>query len=182
MQGVEPARFLTTEARILPGVRKVITVPAPAATAEWSVTVPGGEQWRILGGQAAYVAVGGGGTRYTGIVSKILGVTVWQVVGTAEIAGSETISIIYSQAIFPFDTPTYTYYGTIQAAPFWHGSGDTIGSITADMQADDQYTNVSLVVESCYVTNPQLSDIEEAREREIAREWQQIEASQAGGN
>lgn len=179
---IQPSRFLSHTGQVLPGVRRLIPVADPAAGADWTVTVPGGVQWKIIGGYAAltasattadrlaytYVTIDGYGVVYAYSTSAVVASTSGHYTITSDPAvvaagiNSDAQSLVYPSVYFPESTE--------------------IGTNTLNLEEGDQWSQIVLWIEEVYVTDPQLSEIarEEAiLQRDIAvAEFEQYEQSQ----
>lgn len=159
--------FLSAESRQLRGQRRAVAVNAPPAGQQWSATPPGGTQWRVLGGTALLTNSIAVGNRFPGVRITLQGTVVYENFFNNNLAASAIKTILYMQ------NPTMNLAATqspnvpVLFEPFWLSPGDTIASLTTGFDVADAYTNVSLVVEEVFYTNPQLEI--EHRERDQRR-------------
>lgn len=180
---IQPSRFLSHTGYVLPGVRRIVNVSEPAVATEWSVAVPAGVQWRILGGTAALHTDATVANRQPNAIVTIEGVQVSSAVSPATItAGSDVTYTAITDVVVANDTVHNDKQGLIYPFVFIP-QGGTIGTSGSNLQAGDQWSAIALWVEEVYVTDAQLSEaarIEAELNREIAQyEFQQAE--QAGG-
>ena len=161
-------RFITREGKILPGVRRVVNVPQPAAGSEWSVQVPAGVTWRVLGGQYSFGTSAVVGNRIITLQSVIdVAVVAWTFYN-ATIPASNGITVI----VLPgpnFSTGTALNGRTQLFMPYMFlPAGAIIGSWSSGLDAGDQYSGIHLYIEELYATDAVLSEWHE-REMEAYR-------------
>lgn len=181
---IQPSRFLSHTGRVLPGVRRVVQVPNPAAGADWSVTVPAGVQWRVLSGVSTLTTSAIAATRHPTIDVTVDDVLVYIGPFSASIvanaAAQFSIYVDVASPIVASGTSDPFMIMPFDIIP----QGGVIASHTNSLEAGDQWSATSLWVEEVYVTDAQLS--EDARlhaqlERDIAV-YEYEQAQQAGGN
>jgi len=154
--------------RLLPGVRRVLLIPPPAAGFEWGPVGPGGGRvWRLLGGFTFLQTSAAVANRTPGInISD----------------GNENVIRSYAPGVVAAGVSQRVGYWPASSAPGAGGSplidnvpvpellipgGWTIASQTDLIQAADSYTTVALVIEEIYeswqdVTLHHLAEEEEA--------------------
>lgn len=181
---IQPSRFLSHTGKILPGVRRVVTIPQPAAGVGLVFVVPGGVQWWVGAGYFTLATDAVVGNRFLAASVTVDGLLVWNtwpgyVQPASELSGYGMQS-----------TSGYSAASNNGARSFLPLPGEYLpeGAIVSlsinSADANDQLSALSLWVEEVYVTDPQLS--EDARlhaelERDIAiYEYQQAEQA-AGG-
>lgn len=157
--------FLTNDGKIDHGVRRPVAVPAPAAGADWSVKVPGGRLWRLLGGQALFTASAAVANRLLGVQVTASGALVQANQSTFAVVAAATPTAVYQSgtALSPANAD-----GTLVPVTFipqWLEGGDQIGSLTGAIQAGDQYSAITLVIEELWYSNGDLNDEEELAEQ-----------------
>lgn len=156
---IQPARFLSHTGKVLPGVRRVVQVPEPAAGADWTVTVPGGMQWYILSGTATLTTSATVDNRQPVITETVDGVTIWPGLQSLSF-GASTTKVIPVLLDGGFVSGAATEGDIFLAAPSnLLPPGTVIASDTALLQVGDQWSAISLWVEEVYVTDNQLSEI-----------------------
>lgn len=166
MDTLPSARFLSQELRRMPGVRRAFPKFTPAAGAEWSVNVPGGCQWRLIGGTAHFLASGAVANRFPGIQFTSLGVPVWRNFFNNNLAAGSNKDILYELGT-TFNISASPDGGVpVVFEPILLVQGDTMASTTVALDALDQYSNVQLVVEEFQFTNQDLSEIAFERDAE----------------
>ena len=185
MGTIQPARFLSHTGRVLPGVRRIVNVPNPAAGHDWLATVPGGVQWVVLGGMSTLVTSAAVANRVPSSVVTVEGFTVVSVLSGFGVSASNTnaFPIVTSTVLGVLTSETDQSFLLYPLTPLPEGA--KIGVTTTGLAAADQWSTISLWVEEIYVTDPQLSSIEIAREDEKrieAQELQQYLAQTGGGN
>ena len=185
MGAIQPARFLTHSGKILPGVRRIVHVPNPAAGADWQTVVPAGVQWRILSGIATLTTSAAAGNR--GATSTVIvdGVLIWNGHSSAFTAGST--AQVYPIVVGGANEQTYITNGveSLWYQDVFYPQGSVIGTSTSSINVADQWSAISLWVEEVYFTDSQLSTIEtlrEADERSYLQELEKEYAQQGGGN
>lgn len=157
---IQPARFLTDTGDILPGVSRVVKVPAPGAGNEWSITVPGGVQWKILSGRAQLVTSATVATRIPEIQLTSEGVDIGRYPCNVTVTAGVTSRVAFSQQLGTFTPVAGVVDGFIALPWFPLGPGDTISSLTTALQAGDVYDSINIRIAEYYFTNQQLSEIE----------------------
>lgn len=184
MGDIQPARFLSHTGQIKPGVRRIVQVQAPAAGADWAVTVPGGVQWRILSGMATLTTSVVAGNRAAHSRVIVDGIIVWDAAFSAASGPSETDA--YPIVIGGADEQVYVTNGLVSLwyQDSFYPQGAVIGTHTSSIDVADQWSGVVLWIEEYYFTNPQLSTIEtlhQASERVYIEELETQYARQGGG-
>ena len=183
MGTIQPARFLTDTGQIRAGVVRNVQIPNPAAGAEFKVTVPSGVMWRIATGQATLTTAVTVSTRIPQIQLTSQGVNVGVYTGTETDPASTTAFVTFSQTLPSAAAASGSVNSVIALPTYTLAEGDTLASLTAGIEATDQYSAITILVEEFYFTNPQLSEIARVRaelDRDIAMaEYEQAE--QAGG-
>ena len=164
---IQPARFLTDTGNILPGVSRVVAVPTPAAGSDWSITVPGGVQWKILSGRGQLAASAAVATRIPEITLTSEGVEIGRYPCNLTLAANATSVISFSQQLGTFIPPASVVDGFVGLPWFPLTSGDVISSSTGAIQAADAWTGIRIRISEFYFTNQQLSEVE--RETEEVR-------------
>lgn len=166
-------RFLSREGRILPGQRRIVNVPAPAAGADWAVVVPGGRNWRIAMG-TAQISTSATVTNRAPLALVTDGTeTLWEYGNGAELPASQTALV--SLASTP---PPVGFAAQVLSvlAPFpdaWIPGGFTLGTVTLNLQAGDQWSKISLYVEEYWYDDKGLSDERFAEDQIIMAAAQQ---------
>lgn len=156
-------RFLSREGRPLPGVKRAVPVPQPAAGAEWTVTVPGGRQWRIIGGAAQLVASAAVANRRPGLALGDESSTVARTVSALQVQAGATALLGYLPDSGVTAPPGADTVGLVPAWDAWLPGGFVISSLTVGLQAGDQYGLVALMVEELYLDDQELTILEEER-------------------
>src|SRR6516162_1693189 len=103
-------RFLTTEARVLPGYKRPVAITTPAAGANWTVTVPGGRMWRPIAINATLVTSAAVANRIPGIQFQIYGVTTYVNDNSTAITASTTRTLVYQQGSVMVPTLQFTTF------------------------------------------------------------------------
>lgn len=126
------------------GVNRRIDVPAPAAGAEWSLTLPGGSWWRLLLGRSRLVTAVAVANRDPGIELLDPDNQVWAAVTSTVIAASLTTTVSYASGS---GAATAGVAGALVAVPMTDAflpPGYVLRSFTPSLQAADQYDQVRL--------------------------------------
>jgi hypothetical protein len=152
----ETARFLSREARPLRGIKQVVTVPQPSAGVEWSQTVPGGEQWRILAGRAVFVTDGVAGNRLANLAITVDGVRVWRGWDNSLVPATSTIDYTIAISEAPVVNSHGNGLGIVNIPYMWLPQTATIGSVGSIGDAGDQWESIALYVERFYMTDQEL--------------------------
>lgn len=181
---IQPSRFLSHTGQVLPGVRRIVNVKNPAAGADWSVTVPAGVQWKVIGGAANFTTSATVDSRHPFMIVKWDGYRLSTAGTVVSIAASSGLTLgITSDPAVAYAIGVAQEVG-LTLPNLYFPDGTTIGTNTASLQAGDQWSSIALWVEEVYVTDAQLS--EDARlhaelERDIAiYEYQQAEQAAEG--
>lgn len=152
-------RFLSRDGLILPGEKRVIQVGQPAAGAEWSVTVPGGRQWFIIGGLAILTTSAVVANRRPGFQASDGTTTYLQAVGLVQVAASQFARLGYGPHL------TASVQGAADAVenivtPYgWLPPGSVLQSLTLNLSAGDQYSAVALFVEECWLDDQEITKL-----------------------
>lgn len=181
---IQPARFLSHTGRVLPGVRRVVQVPSPAAGADWSVTVPGGVQWRILSGLSTLATSVTVGHRYPDAKVSVDGEQVYGITANGGI--DESATIVYAIVTDPNTAGAWNGSATnLYAYPFtFFPQQAQIGVTTSNLDVADQWSNIVLWIEEVYETDQQLTQREldkETVERAYLADLLQQFAQRGGG-
>ena len=182
---IQPARFLSHSGRIVPGVRRVVTIPAPAVVTDWQATVPAGVMWRIVTAQAVMVTVAGGGAEMSDFEIVIDGARVSFSFALSAPGASRTSYLTFMQRPGGglFDANDNGFISILPDFPLPQGT--VFGPVTTGWGAGDHWLATSMYVEETYFTDAQLSTDEIARETLQREEIQYLEqslAQQGGGN
>lgn len=182
MGTIQSARFLSHTGHILPGVRRALRVPTPAAGTDWSVTVPAGVQWNVRAGVGTLTTAAVAGSRYAGASVTVDGVATWQ--ANLPAGQAESLAYVYTlAATVSAAVTTVAASGLIVPLPnLWLPEGTAIGSSTIGLLAGDQWSAIALTVEEVYVTNSQLSELERASEAETLKLERTMAAALAANN
>lgn len=160
-------RFVTNETKIERGVRRSFTIPNPAAGANWSVNVPGGRMWRLVGGQAFFQASAAVGSRNLGLNVQTAQTAMQVSYNSTAIAAAGNGSAIYTPSGAGVLAASINTLLPVPFTPTWLEPGDTLRSITANLDAADQYSNITLWIEELWFDNQDLNDEVDEVERII---------------
>ena len=182
MRGVSPARFVTYDTHVLPGIRHVINVPSPAVGTDWSITVPGGKQWRLTGGSAVL-------TTGVTVSNRNMGVQYWtqgiisyfNFNGSALAASSSGTAVFCPATAIDSIVTDGSYYG-VPINPTWIASGDNIQSYTVNLKPVDQWSAINLVIEEIWITDEQLTNVQAAIEADEQRTARELQAAYSQSN
>ena len=161
-------RFITREGKILPGVRRVVNVPQPAAGSDWQVIVPSGVMWRILGGEQTLVTDATAGNRYPAVAVFVEGFRVFHSGNGNAVAASQTGYSTIEDVWSVNTAGALSGYGYLQCPTMWLPSQAVFRSYRTLIGAGDQWENVTLLIEELYATDQVLSEWHE-REMEAYR-------------
>lgn len=161
-------RMLTREDRVLPGEKRVVPIPSPAAGADWSVTVPGGRQWRLAGGSFQLVTSATVASRYAPVLFSIDGIPFFIAANNVATTASSTSVFVLQPAYSPDQGAQMGVYQPQDIPRGWLLPGTTIASNSIGLQAGDQYSAIQLVVEEAWMDDQMLTTLQlevEAAER-----------------
>lgn len=128
---------------VLRRFRKVVAVSSPAAGADWSVTVPGGERWRIQAILATLTTAVAAATRVP-ILELMLDNQ--KAVRIAP-ANSQAASLTNVYQWFPnADVVSVGGFDTVAIPDVLLEPGDTIDTSTVAIQAADQWSGILVAV------------------------------------
>jgi hypothetical protein len=157
---IQPARFLTDTGEIRPGVRQVINVPNPAAGADWTYTVPGGQMCKVVAGTfTVAIAADSGASEYLFVALGSAGITVWRTVYESP-DPSVTFPVYISQVSQAYPSGDEGRGVSTSLPNYVLSSGDTVGTEGINYAADDQYSAIALLIDVYYFTDEQLSALE----------------------
>lgn len=184
MGTIQPSRYLSHTGKILPGVRRVFTVPQPAADAGFNFTVPGGVQWWVLSAFFTLLTSATVANRSVDATVTVDGLQIGEFVsGFAQVAS--TTGVYGLQSTGGYTAASVTTNGVMISLPGGQlPEGTTVAVNATNLSAGDQFSACNLWIEETYVTDPQLSEIARTRQeldREIAA-YEYEQAEQAGGN
>lgn len=151
--------FLSDESRVLRGVKRTVTVPAPASATDWSVTVPGGRQWRIRAAFATLVTSATAGSRFVGASITDGNATLWRMQNTAAHPASTTAGYTFAQTRAPLNITGISNFGPIELMFGWYPAGYTIASLVNGYQAGDQWSAVNIAIEELLFDDTTLTDM-----------------------
>jgi hypothetical protein len=150
--------FLTNDTHVLEGVRRVVMVANPGAGADWSVTVPGGHQWRLIGGAGVFTTSAVVANRFSALqVSDSDGVFYFNGSTSAQ-AASLAITTVYVPSTALFPASLFGPRNLVPFSPTWLRPGDILAASTFAIDVGDQWTSVRLRVEDCIYDNTALTD------------------------
>lgn len=155
--------FLAREGMYLPGEVRAIPVPEPAAGAEWTVNVPGGRQWRVLGGTFKLTTSATVDTRTPAVVYSLGGARFFAAEFSTGQAAGVTDTYVMQQLEQGESAQVAGGLNLIDVPKLWWPGGTIIESSTDLVQAGDQYSDISLYVEEVWFANSDLRDHDEHR-------------------
>ncbi len=135
-----------------------IIVPDPAAGTDWVTTIPTGQIWRIQALQARLVTSAVVATRFPSLHVDDGAAQYWSIQTQANQAAS--LTRFYSFAPIGALGPVSTAYGSGDLLPnrLIMPAGHRIGPLTSGVQAGDQWSQITLLIEdlsvAAGVTNP----------------------------
>lgn len=161
---IQPARFLSHTGKVLPGVRRVVQVPNPAAGTDWTVTVPAGVQWFVTAGVAQLTTSATVDNRQVALEVTVNGSTVWYARNGTTHAASTIFVYNFSSTVANVPLSGTETGVLVSFPPGYLSPGTVIGTSTNLLQAGDQWSGIVLWIEEVYVTDSQLSEIQRERE------------------
>lgn len=130
---------------------------SPAAGTDWTVTVPGGRQWRVLAGVGLFIASAAVATRLLSLRLSDGNATWWQgSFPTAPTAGQQFL-IGYGLGVTTAAAPGPGSATELALPAMWLPPLTVLFSATAGIQAGDLWGNLSLMIEECWVDDQYLS-------------------------
>lgn len=159
--GLEPARFLGKDAKISRGVKQIVPVANPGAGNEFTVTVPGGEQWFIYAGRLTFTASAAVANRTVTLAIEIDGFRSYQVADpTAVVANGQVFyNVIGSDS--PVQAGNVATVGWLQTPSIPLSQGAVIHTVTLNLDVADQWQNCRLYVARVYLPDQKLDEIAE---------------------
>lgn len=156
-------QFLSREGRILPGEKRAVTVPQPAAGADWSVSVPGGRQWRVQSLRALLTTSAAVATR-TPRLSYSDGTTIWWEGGDP---AGYAASLVGRLCFIPLGSINNTGgQGVPTQDPLpdlWLVPGTVISVTTGGLDVGDQWSGIALFVEESWLDDQELTKLQEQK-------------------
>jgi hypothetical protein len=126
------------------GVNRRLDVPAPAAGAEWSLTLPGGSWWRLLLGRATLVTDATVTTRVPGLQLLDPDAQVYETLSQTGVTATNTAAAVYASGAGAVNIGQ----GSAEAPVSWPDvvmpAGWVLRSRTLNLQAADQYSAIRL--------------------------------------
>jgi hypothetical protein len=174
------ARYIGRYGQIQPGTAGVVTVPNPAAGADFTVNVPGSEQWRIVSLFAILTTSAGVANRWVRFQitdgANQYFETVLSNVIVANTAARISAAIGAQQITSSAPLQPWTTYLLDE----WIPPSGVFRSSIGNVDVADQWSSVALYVEKLRVTNQDLADI--ASGGEVRGEgWPTPHTATAGG-
>jgi len=134
--------------------QRVITLPAPNAGSDWSITVPGGYLWRIISLYTSFATSSQTADRQPSL-RIYAGATL---IGEVKLCVSLSASASATFLVTPTSSPAYvvvdTLYRTGIPRNILLSAGYQLASSTANIQTSDQWGNIVLVIHE-YVVGAQ---------------------------
>lgn len=175
---IQPSRFLSHTGIVLPGVRRVFTIPEPAAGAGFSFTVPGGVQWWVSGAYFTLTADATVDARFVTAIVMVDGLAIWNT-WPGYTQSASTIQSYGFASAYGFVGPATGGARVVIPLPNEYLPEGAVVSVAINNgDAGDQLSACNLWIEEVYVTDPQLSEIART-EAELNREIAQYEYEQA---
>lgn len=118
---------------------RTVTVPSPAAGADWSYAIPAGEYWDLISVYAQLVTSVTVASRYPSLIVGDGVVTFARSAAT----GSQAASLTGLNLWVPGATPSSQ--NNVNRGPLpttYLGEAETIGSLTDNIQAGDQWSGI----------------------------------------
>lgn len=163
--GLEPVRFLSRDAQIVRGIKQIVTVPQPAAGADWTVKVPGGEQWFIMSGKFGLSTSAVVANRIVQVVVTVDGPEVYRALAGTAVAASSFPAYTLAQVDAPVNSTSLQGLTNLQIPWMPLPQGATVGSLTVNLDVGDQYGAVNLYVARVYLPDQKLDEIAECEQR-----------------
>jgi hypothetical protein len=160
--------FLTTRDRVLRGQRRVVVGPLPVAGAELVLSVPGGRQWRLIGGRITFVTS-------AVVANRSVNLAPAGPNGIIDMTGAQAVQAASTTVVYQLSqsNPAGTAYAPagvviLPFTPILLNGGDSIQTVTTLRDVGDQFTVCNLYVEEFYfdnagITNDELEERAEVR-------------------
>jgi len=133
------------------GAISTLSMPNPAAGAEWSATVGANQRWEITGINCVLTASATVANRRPAIQYRAGGKVYTLIPTLADITAGQAVKLKYFLGAISINDQT----GLIQTMPLPHkmtfGGGATISSVTTNLQTDDQYSDIVLILNVFYL-------------------------------
>lgn len=123
------------------------TVANPAAGADWSFTIPTGAKWRIQSVSAQYAASATVNNRAPSIQILQSGVVVFEGTPNQVIVASTTAQVTYTSGSSPGAAANVTDVMGPLPSPCWISNALVIRSVTKNISAGDQWSNIAIWAE-----------------------------------
>jgi hypothetical protein len=149
------ARYLTKDGQIARGIKQVSQFPSPAAGQEFTITVPGGEQWFIMAGIFTLTTSGVVANRIPSLSYTIDGVRVHQQQNSSAVAAGTHVDYSIVSSDSPTAYATQGFFGQFQMPLIPLPQTAQIKTQTFNIDAGDQYSAISLYVARVYMTDQQ---------------------------
>lgn len=166
----ESARFIGADGDRHEGVTRRIAVPAPAAGADWTFTVPSGVVWKILTVRAQLTASAVVANRQPRLVITDGTFTLATVEAAASIVASATVAITWVAGGLTSAAGVSGNFPGVMFPGYMFETGWTIATTTTNKDAGDQWSNIVMAVEERFEQSTELSERVEAREQ-AERAW-----------
>jgi hypothetical protein len=134
--------------------QRVITIPAPSAGSEWSITVPGGYLWRLVSLYTRFTASSQTADRQARLQIYAGDTLICEVNLCISLSAGDSVNYL----VTPASSPAYVVVGTLYRTGIPQNillsAGYRLVSRTANLQTNDAWSNVILVVHE-YVVGAQ---------------------------
>jgi hypothetical protein len=134
--------------------QRVITVPAPGAGSDWSITVPGGYLWRLVSLYTSFTTSQQSGDRQPRLQIYAGTTLIVEVALCTSLSASDSVSFLLTPSSTPAHLVVGTLYRTVIPKHIVLSAGYRLASSTDNIQTEDAWGDVILVVHE-YVVGAQ---------------------------
>lgn len=161
-----PPLMLAREGIILPGQRRVVQVPTPAAGLDWSVTVPGGRQWRIDAARALFATSSGVAPRIPRFLLSDGSTVYWENGPIATLPASATFHFGLTAGGPQATAGTGSVNQHLTLPDLWLPGGHQFQTQTSSIDVADQWSGIALLVSEYWYDDIGLSELRDIRHQQ----------------
>lgn len=155
--------FLSRQDRVLPGEKRVVQIPTPAAGADWSVTVPGGRQWRISAGRAIFTTSAVVASRIPRLTLSDGTTIYWENSVQATMVASNVYRLGFSAGGAQQSTGNANVDSALTLPDLWLPGGHQFMTQTTAIDVGDQWSGLALFISEYWFDDQYLSQCEAER-------------------
>lgn len=147
------------------GIKQVVTIANPGAGSEFTINVPGGEQWFIYGGRLTFTASAAVANRTVTLALEVDGLRVYQVPDTTLVTAGGQVFYSIIGSMSPVLVGNANTIGMLQTPSVPLPQGSQIHTVTINLDVGDAYTNCRLYVARVYLPDQKLDEIAECEQK-----------------